>query len=356
MRLNFRFTAASIAVLTTLAGAASAEPVPITDYRVYKDAVALPLVGQGTDDPVVGELATAATGSFLLGYLPSPITLGANEGDRVTLSFDVHFRDTAGMTNAGDNFRFALFDLNGEAQDSATGGSGGGPSYNTAGTTNTDDFRGYWFGVRNGTGTGSGGSIRERMALLSGANPFSATGANTGTAPSLGPVGGDPVTLESDDVEAATTGPDYTGVLKLTRTASGVDLSGFFIGSNGATGNVYTASDNVDPFTTFGAVGFLIGNALSSEQVLLSNITVSTWLGPGDYDNDNDVDDADYGVWKGSFGGTMDGNQLLDWQRFYGTNVPGGGVGAIPEPASSALAALVLAVGAGFCSRRRMRS
>ena len=259
------------------------------------------------------------------------------------MSFGVHFNDATGMANAGDNFRFALFDLNSEATDSATGGVGGGPTYDTAGTLNTDNFRGYWFGVKNGTGTGSGGSIRERLMLLSGTNPFAATGANTGTAPSLGAVGGDPVTLESDDVEAGATGADYTGVLKLTRTAAGVDLSGFFIGSNGATGNVYAASDNVDPFTTFGAVGFLVGDALNVEQVLLRNVTVSTGWGPGDYDNDNDVDDADFGVWTGNYGGTMDGGQLLDWQRFYGTNVPG--VTAVPEPACGALS--VLALGGG---------
>lgn len=172
-----------------------AQGVMITDYRTYKAAPATTLAGQGTDSPVVGDLATSASSAFVIGYLPSPAVLGNNSGDSVTLSFGVSFNDAVGMSNAGDNFRFALFDLNGEAQDP----SPGSPDFATAGSDNTDDFRGYIFGVKNGAGTGSGGSIRERIATLaSGDNAFAATGTNTVTAPSLGSVGGDPVTLTSD--------------------------------------------------------------------------------------------------------------------------------------------------------------
>jgi hypothetical protein len=252
----------------------------ITDYRTYKATPATTLAGQGTDDPVVGDLAApanSANSAFVIGYLPAPAVLGSNAGDSVTLSFGVSFNDAVGMANAGDNFRFALFDLNGEAQDSATGGAGGGPNYATAGTDNTDDFRGYVFGAKNGSGTGSGGSIRERILMLaSGDNAFATAGTNTATAPSLGPVGGDPVTLVSD-VAGNGAGADYTGVMTLTRNALGlVDLSGSFIGSNAATGNLFSASDLTPNLSsTYGAVGFLIGGGLNLDQASFQNVDVT---------------------------------------------------------------------------------
>src|SRR3954469_137468 len=176
----------SLATLMILLWAADGYGVSVTDYRTYRDTTATTLTGQGTDDPVVGDLTHTSNSSFVLGYLPTPAALDAAVGSSVTLSFGVSFNDAVGMANAGDNFRFAFFDLNGEAQD-----SGANPNYATAGTANTDDFRGYWLGVRNGTGTGSGGSIRERTtALVSGQNAFAATGTNSTSAPSLGNVGG----------------------------------------------------------------------------------------------------------------------------------------------------------------------
>ena len=262
-------TVAMLVALWTVAGHAAM----ITDYRTYKAAPATTLAGQGTDDPVVGSTAVTAATAFVIGYLTTPAVLGQDVGDTVTLSFGVSFNDAAGMVNAGDNFRFALFDLNGEAQDP----SPGSPNYATAGTDNTDNFRGYILGVKNGAGTGSGGSIRERTAMLvTGDNAFAATGTNAPTAPSLGPVGGDPVTLTSD-VNGNGAGADYLGVLTLTRNNAGlVDVSGSFIGSNASTGNLFSATDvTPNASSTYGAVGFLIGNGLSVDQVLFQDVDVT---------------------------------------------------------------------------------
>lgn len=272
MRLRRSYSCMGVALVLALCANHSYGAM-ITDFRTYKATPATTLTGQGTDDPVVGDLAASANSAFVVGYLPAPAVLGANAGDSITLSFGVSFNDAAGMSNAGDNFRFAIFDLNGEAQDP----SPGSPNYATAGTANTDNFRGYILGVKNGTGTGSGGSIRERIAMLaSGQNAFAATGTNTATAPSLGTVGGDSVTLVSD-VAGNGAGADYTGVLTLTRNALGlVDLSGSFIGSNAATGNVFSASDLTPNLSsTYGAVGFLIGGGLNLDQASFTNVDVT---------------------------------------------------------------------------------
>jgi hypothetical protein len=253
--------------------AAHCDAAMITDYRTYKAAPATTLAGQGTDDPVVGDVANSANSAFVIGYLPAPAVLGPNAGDSITFSFGVAFNDAAGMSNTGDNFRYALFDMNGEAEDP----SSGAPNIATAGTANTDDFRGYIFGVKNGAGTGSGGSIRERIATLaSGQNAFAATGTNTATAPSMGAVGGDPVTLVSD-VNGNGVGADYNGVLKLTRNLAGlVDVSGSFIGSNAATGNLFSAADATpNASSSYEGIGFLIGNGLNADQASFVNVDVT---------------------------------------------------------------------------------
>ena len=364
----------SLAIVTALASVSfttAAHAAPVTDFRTYRAAAATTLAGQGTNDPIVGDLlGNTADGSFVLGYLSAPAVLGANVGDKITLSFGVSFDDTAGIVNGGDNFRFALFDLNGEAQDSATGA---GPNYATAGTDNTDNFRGYWLGVRNGTGTGSGGSIRERInALVTGDNAFAATGDNGPTAPSLGAVGGDPVTLTSD-VNGDGTGADYTAELTLTRNASNlVDVSGSFIGTNGATGNVFAASDITEPSpATYGAIGFLIGNALDVEQVNFQNIDVAVVPASAgqdaDFDGDNDVDGADFLIWQRGLGGAnvtnadgnadgdadVDADDLAVWKTKFGMTPQAVNLSAIPEPSVLTLGGMSLAGIVGLVRRRR---
>jgi len=239
----------------------------VVSFHTFKAAPATTLSGQGTDDPLVGSTTASASNAFVLGYLSSPVSL-VNVGDQITFTFDVDFNDAAGLVNANDNFRFALFDLNGEAQVAADNTA-------TAGTDDTDNFRGYIFGVKTGTGSGS---IRERIAMLaSGDNAFSTAAPNTVTAPVVGAgtVGGDPVILASS-VNGNGAGPLYSGQMTLTLTASGVDLSGSFIGSNSPTGNLFAASDTTAPFpTTFGAVGFLIGNGLSVDQAQFRNVDVT---------------------------------------------------------------------------------
>src|SRR5688572_31107555 len=102
------------ACLPTLALALAcftANAAAVTDWHTFRAAPATTLSGQGTDDPIVGSFTETADASFVIGYAPSPVTLG-NIGDRVTFDFSVRFNDTSGMISAADNFRFGIYDLN----------------------------------------------------------------------------------------------------------------------------------------------------------------------------------------------------------------------------------------------------
>jgi hypothetical protein len=369
MTKHFRTKSSSLALHATTAlfvllwaGYCQAEAV--TDWRTYKAAPATVLTGQGTNNPVIGSTATTAAASFTIGYLSTPAVLGPNEGDFVTFSFGVSFNDAEqNIQGVGDNFRFALFDLNGEAQDSATGGVDSGPNYATAGTANTDNFRGYWFGNKGGGGGGNNGSIRERIAMLAaGQNAFAATGDNNATAPSLGSVGGENVPLLSS-FEGDGSGGNYVGAMTLTRNAGGlVDLSGFLKNAVTNVGNEFSASDTTaNSSSTYGAVGFLLGGPLDIDQGIFTNVDVTIGSAPvgltGDHNGDGIVDAADYVAWRkdpDANGGDPDGYD--DWVANFGeTNLGSGGgqsAAAVPEPALMPLAGIAGLVAFGLLRRR----
>ncbi|MBA3480974.1 MAG: hypothetical protein H0T51_04070 [Pirellulales bacterium] len=87
------------------------------------------------------------------------------------------------------------------------------------------------------------------------------------------------------------------------------------------------------------------------------NPTLSEGGLPGDFDNDQDVDGTDLGLWRSAFGATAvgdadddgdsDGNDFLIWQR----NLGPAGIAAVPEPTSASLLDLALASLAGLRGR-----
>jgi len=233
----------------------------VTNWHTFKASPATVLTGQATDDPIMGSTATTSASAFLIGYLDTPLSL-VNVGDKITLSFDFTMNDATGTpTGAGDQFRFGLFDINGSTKATLDNTAAAG----VAGQT--DNWEGYRFGVRSGSGTGSTGSIRERAAAGGDINPL----ANAQTV-LLGSPTGDQIIWNSATNGAG--GSLYSGQLTLELTALGVNLTGFFRGNN--TMNLFSASDTTSPYTSgFEAVGFLNGNTLSADQLIFQNVDVS---------------------------------------------------------------------------------
>jgi hypothetical protein len=233
----------------------------VTDWHTYKNT-ATTLSGQGTDDPIMGSTANSSSTGFLVGYLGSPLSL-VNIGDKISLTYNISFNDALGMASGNDNFRFALYNLNGEARSTLD-------NTGTAGTLDTDGVRGYWFGVMSGaSGTGS---TRKRTGTTADQNLF----ANASATANFSTPTGDRITYSG--AVNGVGGSLYSGELTLQLTASGVALSGSFGGNgqmnlfsgldDGTVGGAFLANN-------FEAVAFFNGSGLSADQILLQNVAVT---------------------------------------------------------------------------------
>jgi hypothetical protein len=256
----------------------------------------------------------------------------------------------------------------------------GGPTYETAGTDNTDQFRGFWLGNFGGGGAGNPGSIRQRTADLTNSNnPFTNT-VGVDPAIDIGTVSGDTVVLVSD-VNGDGAGFDYSGTLTLTRAAGGlIDVSGTFTGTNigaGEVDNIHMSDASVSGSSTYGAVGFLIGGPLSVDQARFTDIDVTVMPATGgedaDFDDDGDVDGNDFLIWQRGFGlsgpavplaaGNADGDLDIDaadlaiWVSQFGTTPPQTvNAAAVPEPSALAICGVALATACGAFARRRQQA
>lgn len=253
-QLNFLL---SISALLALAPPAAATPV--TTWRTFKASPSTVVdSGQGTNDPVIGNTTTTSTATRIIGYF-TPQTL-VNVGDKISLTFLVGFNDAAGVTNSGDNFRYALFDRNNEAVPAAE-------NIASAGSGDTNGFLGYWAGVM--TGSGTNGSLRERFDTSNNDMFANASAsANLATPPITGTA-----TPMAGQVNGAGTLTLYAGQMTLTRTVAGVDLAGSFSGNGGA--NTFAASDSTPISLTYSAVGFLNAGGISADQVIFQDVDVS---------------------------------------------------------------------------------
>jgi hypothetical protein len=230
---------------------------PITDFFSLRNGTATTLSGTGnTDDPVLGTLSTTGSAARLMGYFPEQ-TL-TNVGDAIMLSFTVEFADNmASMGNGSDNFRYALYDRNGETPEPTNS------NIAANGTTNTDAFRGYWYGVDTNTGTsGAQGTIRERSGTTGDTDPF----ANASAA-NIGAPGGSEVMFAL--------GETYTGSMTLTLTGlNEITLTGSFSGTNGGN-NTFSLVDSSPVTKSYSVVGFLNGGGLSADQASFHDFDVT---------------------------------------------------------------------------------
>lgn len=74
---------------------------------------------------------------------------------------------------------------------------------------------------------------------------------------------------------------------------------------------------------------------------------------PGDFDNDGDVDGADFLAWQRGVPGTYGAADLADWESNYGTTPASPANVSVPEPTGLALAACMAALAAAGMRRRR---
>jgi hypothetical protein len=230
---------------------------PITNWHTFKANTATTLSGQGTSSPVFGSPSASAATAFLIGYFDA-LSL-TNLGDRLTLSHRVSFTDAAGMSSQDDQYRFALYDMNGQPRvtDENTASAG------VAGFT--DDWRGYWFGVDSSQAGTAAGTIRERTA--GNLHPI----ANAGTT-LIGRPTGAGVLFASSTSPAG--GPSYSGEMAIERTPNGLALAGYF-GGNGTT-NIFAVNDNAAPHpVNFGAFGVLNGGPSSCDQFNFQDVTIT---------------------------------------------------------------------------------
>jgi hypothetical protein len=249
----------SLPLATVLYAAPQAQAAPVSIWRTFKAAPTTVVdSGQGTSSPVIGNTTTTSSAARIIGYF-TPQTL-ASVGDKITMTFTVSFNDATGVGNGGDNFRYALFDLNGESAPAAENTAGNG-------SADTNNFLGYWAGVM--TGSGANGSLRERFDTTN--NDMFANASATANLVTP-PITGSNVAI-AGQVNGTGTPTLYTGVFTITRTASGVDLSGSFSGNGGS--NTFAASEATPISLTYGAVGFLNGSGISADQVILRDVDVT---------------------------------------------------------------------------------
>ena len=354
-----------VCAMTAVTLTSVAHAVEVTTWRTFRGTDSTATVvdsGQGTNDPVFGNTTTTSQASRIIGYF-DPLTL-VDVGDEISLTYTVSFNDAnaTGMnTSSGDNWRYALFGLNGEAPPAAENIAANGSS-------DTNGFLGYWAGVKTGAGAGAAGSLRERFDTSNNDMFANATATDNLVTP---PIDGTNITF-AGLINGAGTPTLYTGEFTITKTAAGVDLSGSFSGNGGE--NTFLFSETTPISLTYGAVGFLNGGGMSADQVIFQDVNatytpVASAEENADFDGDGDVDGADFLTWQRGVGtaggqpqgnadglGDIDGADLAIWEAEFGMPQATGNVQAIPEPASLALGGVALAAMACFAGVRRRRS
>lgn len=224
----------------------------VTNWHAGRNTAAPSLDGAATDAPVVGA-TTSAVNAQVWAYFP-PLSLFTG----VTVRLQGWIRFDQVPSNGGDQLRFGLFDLNGEAAETA-------PVFSTIGTTNVDDWRGLYVTVDNAA-TAGGGALRE---FIGGTNIFMTGGSRAITRG----------TYEEANFAALPAGTSVLFRLDVTRTGpTNFDVAGAFDGAAFS----FPAIGTSNPLPRFGAFGWLNGNGLGVTSFAFSNVQMGV-VGDGPY-------------------------------------------------------------------------
>jgi autotransporter-associated beta strand protein len=179
---------------------------------------------------------------------------------------------------------------------------------------------------------------------------FQISGATQGVSYDTAPVAGAAALNGTMNVELAGFTPTASQTFTLISAST---LSGAF--DNAAAGTRLATTDGGGSFV----VNYGAGSPFGASAVVLSDFRFSA-----DFDEDGNVDAADFNAWKSGFGadsgathaqgdangdGDVDGDDMLVWQRQFGLSLPM--VAAVPEPGMPAVIGALLAAAA--VTRRR---
>lgn len=238
-----RILSSAVAILAVGLSTISANAALLTSWTQYSGSVSS---GLNTSSPVLGNGTTdSADSQSIYAISPTSYTL-SNVGESLTLSGSVTFLNLA--TPQADQFRFGLYNVNG--QSGATGWLGYMAS--NSGTSAGPTYSRLW--ERNNPNTGSFGSGTGATAIAN----VNATQGNTSFASGT-----------------------YTFSLTVTRVATGLEVGWTLIGTNVASTVSGTFLDTTPQTYTFNRVGFFTGGGLNADQVSFSNVDLTIVPEPG---------------------------------------------------------------------------
>ncbi|MFA6959400.1 MAG: PEP-CTERM sorting domain-containing protein [Opitutaceae bacterium] len=249
--MNTRFASLPVVLRSILTGAASIATIGVlslpsvtraelvSSWTQYSGSISS---GLNTASPVLGNGTSgseSADSQTIYASTATSHTL-SSVGDSISLSGGVTF--TGLNTPDADQFRFGLYDVNG--QSGATGwlgyfasnsGASAGPTYSR-----------LW--ERANPNTGSFGSGTGATAI-----------ANVNASPS----------------NTSFVSGDYTFSLTITRVSTGLSLAWTLIGTDVSYSVSGTFTDTTPLTYTFNRVGFFAGGSLDADQVGFSNVDVT---------------------------------------------------------------------------------
>jgi hypothetical protein len=321
--------------------------------------IAGPIWDANTNHPIVGDDVELPDNSNFadqeMVYSPFSLMTLTNPGDKVVFTGTVDLEGTLNSPPTSGNprtqYRFGLFKDTGNDVDADTG------------------WIGYYMSTKHGNAGTPAGTLALKPALNT-STPLSVTGQTVLTSAQGD---GTDASLFNDGNYAMnmTIERDINGELHVSAT-----LIGFGFRNDGVTPNTYShglSATHIDAATAgtyqFDRLVFLSGNNLDTDRMAFSDLDVTFMPGVasgllGDFNEDDKVDAADYVIWRknetannplpNDNGVATQAERFELWKANFG-EMPGagGGAGAIPEPASAALAmfgALVVAF-----RRRRAR-